>query len=206
MTRIVIGITGEKGGGKETVGDILKTLVLQDVRIGRLLYEIKQTRFSRHRFSDIINESLTLWHLSQTRENQQKFGQMMNIGFGEGTLANAVRARVMSGDAPIIVVDGIRRASEEEMIRSIPGSVVLYVTAPVEVRYGRPRLSRPGEHEKTFEQFLREEAAPTEIEIPTIGARADYKIENMGSRKELGGVVREWYEKSIISQLGLENA
>ncbi len=202
-TSIVIGITGEKGGGKETVGDILKTLVLRDVRIGRLLYDIKQTRFLRHRFSDIINESLALWHLLETRENQQKFSQTMSDSFGNGTLARAVRARIVGGDAPIVVVDGIRRASEEEMVRGIPGSMILYVTAPVAARYGRPRASRPGEREKTFEQFLREEEAPTEVEIPHIGSRADYRIENTGSREDLERSVRELFERCIVPRLGL---
>ncbi len=202
-TSIVIGITGEKGGGKETVGDILKTLVDRDVRIGHLLYEINETRFSRHRFSDIINESLTLWHLSSTRENQQKFGQMMNTGFGDGTLARAVRTRIMKCATTVVIVDGIRRTSEEEMIRSIPGSMILYVTAPVATRYGRPRASRPGESEKTFEQFLCEEEAPTELEIPQIGARADYRIENVGSREELECSVRELFEQHILPRLGL---
>jgi len=200
---IVIGITGEKGGGKETVGDILKMLVERDVRIGHLLHEVGEQRFSRHRFSDIINESLALWHLPSTRENQQKFGQMVNTGFGDGTLARAVRTRIMKCSTTVVVVDGIRRASEEEMIRSIPGSMILYVTAPVEARYGRPRFSRAGEIEKTFEQFLREEEAPTEVEIPRIGARAEHRIENTGSRESLLCSVKELFERYILPRLGL---
>jgi|GEM_PF-256244 len=202
-TSIVIGIVGEKGGGKEMVGDILKMLVEGDVRIGHLLHEVSEQRFSRHRFSDIINESLTLWHLPSTRENQQKFSQMMNTGFGDGTLARAVRTRIMKCATTVVIVDGMRRTSEEEMIRSIPGSMILYVTAPVETRYGRPRLSRAGEIEKTFEQFLREEEAPTEVEIPYIGARADYRIENVGSREDLEHMVKELFERCIVPRLGL---
>ncbi len=198
MNTLVIGVTGEKGGGKETFGNLLNVYITGDPRISGV-----RSVFSRHRFSDIINETLELWRLSTTRHNQQKLGTVMADAFGVHTLANAVEARLRRDAAIVVVLDGVRREIEERLVRGIPGSIMAYVTAPVDTRYERTRkrAERAGEREKTFEEFLEEEAAATEVEIPIIGSRADYRIDNTGTGEEFGLAVREFYEQRVIPKI-----
>lgn len=122
--------------------------------------------------------------------------------FGEGALSRAVRNRFFKSSADIVVVDGVRWLSDEELIRSIPSNLLLYVTADFETRYGRAkRRKREGEELKTRKQFLKEDEAKNEIFTPQIGSRADWKIENSGNEEELKEKVREFWNKFVLPLL-----
>lgn len=174
--KALIGLIGEKGAGKESLGDAL----------------MKEYRFcgytvSRHHFSDILNETLRNWSIETTRANLQKLAQVMDAGFGEGALTRAIRQRLEKDPADIVIADGMRWKTDEQMIRSFPYYMMIYVTADPKVRFERlkARKEKAGEGIMTYEQFLKEERAPNEIDIPIIGARADFKIENNGTLLEL---------------------
>ncbi|MDE1970431.1 MAG: hypothetical protein KGI50_02520 [Patescibacteria group bacterium] len=189
--KIILGITGEKGGGKEAFARFLKQCVEQD--------HVTHATFAHHMFSDVLNETLHIWNMPNAREYQQQFMGVMTEVFGADALGKAVHKRIIEDKAHLVVADGIRRASEEKIIRSIPHSLIMYVTAPLEVRYerSRQRVWRAGEENKSFEQFLREERAVTEVEIKEIGSRADYVIKNAGSLRDLETQAKEFYASAI---------
>ncbi len=199
--KILIGLVGEKGSGKEEFGNILHTLVGRDER-----FASRGPILIRQRFSDILNETLKNWDISNDRANLQKLAQVMNHGFGEGTLTRAVRARFIKDESWILIADGVRWESDEAMIRSIPNNILIYITASPQTRYERSkqRIARTGESEKTFEQFCEEEQAPNEIHISRIGSRADVRIDNIGSIEDFREAVRACYEEWIIPRLKQE--
>lgn len=172
--KIVIGLVGEKGSGKETVGDIIINLM-------------PSKKIVRVRSSDILRETLTEWGLPLTRHNQQHLAIVMDQGFGLGTLSGAVKKRITTIDADVVLFDGIRWESDAELLKTFPYNFLIYVTAPADIRYERAKLRKEkvGEESATFEQFMKEEQVHTELAIPMIGATADAMVHNTGTQEDL---------------------
>lgn len=183
---IVLGLVGEKGSGKQTFSDFLKEIAT-DKKIVHM------------RFSDILRETLELWSLDLSRTNYQQLSIAMNKTFGKGTLSRALYQNVLKKDADIVILDGVRWLSDEELINSFPEKFMIYITADVEKRYQRvvKRKEKKGEGDASLEQFKAEEKVKTETLIPKIGKRADIKIDNNGTRDELKEMTKKVFQKSL---------
>ncbi len=183
---LVIGLTGEKGSGKQTFADFLKEVAKDK--------DVKQVRFS-----DLLAETLNLWSIPTTRANLQKMAIVMNEGFGPGTLSKAIQNRISKTMADIILLDGVRWESDMELIRSFPKNLLVYITADVKTRYERlkNRSEKVDEQGVNFEQFMEEEQAKTEVLIPKIGQGADIKIQNNGSLPDLKAEVEQIYNTKL---------
>lgn len=196
---LVIGLTGEKGSGKQTFTDFLIQIATSATppRNDKENITIKQVRFS-----DILAETLELWDIPATRANFQKMAIVMNEGFGLGTLTHAVYTRISHSKANIIILDGIRWETDPEMLRKFPNNLLVYITADASIRYERlkKRGDKANEKNASFEQFMAEETAKTEIFIPKIGASADIKIENNRSLEEFRIKIEDLYNQKIKSQ------
>jgi dephospho-CoA kinase len=183
--KIVIGLVGEKGSGKETFGNFL-----MEIAEGK--------KIKRIRFSDLLNFTLKLWDLPQTRENLQNLAVIMDTNFGNGTLTSAVSKQIQDIEADIVILDGVRWETDEYLIRSFPMNCLVYITADSDLRYKRLKARQEKKNEaKTLDQFVREEKAPNEVLIPIIGNRSEYKIENNGSFEELKEKVLKFYSQFI---------
>lgn len=178
--KLIVGLVGEKGSGKETFGNILKGL-------------LPQKDIDRIHFSDILIETLDLWDIPKTRANLQILAQYMDK-FGTGLLSKAIKKRAENSKAEIIIVDGIRWQPDFEMLKSFQKSLLIYITADLKLRYERTkkRCEKAFEEATSFGQFIKEEKAKNEILIPRIGEKADYKIVNNGSMKEFKLAVEQF--------------
>lgn len=182
-----IGLVGEKLSGKETFTKALREFMGPDVIIEKL------------RFSDIIADMLDILGLPKTRENMQKLPILLMGGFGADVITNAMKIRLEKSNANIIVLDGIRRFTDAKMLRKLPSSFLIYITASPEVRFQRvkSRNEKIGESSISLERFLEQEKAEIEREIPLIGKTADYTIENNSSLAEFKEKVRKTLSKKI---------
>src|SRR5262249_22148093 len=83
--KLVIGLAGLPLSGKETVAT-------------RIEASFKADGFSvsRHRFSDVLRDTLDLWGMSHGRANEQILAQIMQRpgAFPEGVLSRAVKHRM----------------------------------------------------------------------------------------------------------------
>lgn len=177
--KICIGIVGENGAGKSTVAQgVMARLELRSQII---------------RFSDILLETLELWGISPTRQNLQILPQIMAQAYGLGSLTKAVAKRIQNCNKEVIIVEGVRWLVDEKLIYSFDPNLMVYVTAPREKRYKRliGRKEKKGEEFMTWEQFLKEDSAPNEVYIPSIGSRAKFKIVNDGSGEKLEQSISE---------------
>lgn len=186
--KIVIGLVGQKGSGKGTFTATLKELA-QNISAVQM------------RFRDIISDILEILGLPQTRGNMQKLPVLLIQGFGEGTITNAMKLRLGKVPMDIVVLDGIRTETDAQMLKNLPDTknILVYVTTDAEIRFKRmkERGEKVGEKTATWEQFLREEEAEIEKQIPVIGAAADYKITNNGSLLEYKNEIEAFYQKFI---------
>lgn len=180
--KIVIGLVGEKGSGKETFGDILKKLAVEK-------------KVARVRSSDILNETLGNWDIECTRENLQDLAIIMDEHFGVGTLSHAVGKRINAIKADIIIFDGVRWMSDVTLIRSFTKSYLIYIAAPLKLRFERlkTRKQKKDEESLTLKQFVRQEKKKTELDIPKIAQMADVKIDNDSNLLELKQKIKQFY-------------
>jgi dephospho-CoA kinase len=188
---ILVGLVGEKGSGKETVGQLFIQL-------------LPEKKIAHVKFSDLLKETLDLWSLPLTRTNLQDLAIIMDQHFGEGTLAYAMKQRIKKLDADIVILDGVRWDADIKLINSFKKHFLIYVTAEIKTRFKRisKRVEKVGEG-KNYEQFLKEEEKPNEVGIPRLGSNADFKIENNTSISNLTEQLKKFIKtKFKLSSIG----
>ena len=186
--KLLIGIIGEKGSGKETAGALIRRF-------------ISPSSVALFRSSDLLKDTLNLWSLPLSRHNLQYLAICMNKQFGDESLSFGVRERIKKSRADILILDGVRWKSDEKLVRSFSPNLLLYVTAKPRIRFLRlkRRNEKAGEGSMSFAQFLKEEKAATETEIASIGSRADRRIVNDGDMNVLRKSVRIFVETDVLS-------
>lgn len=179
--KVLIGLVGENGSGKDTFTTFFSA-------------QVAPKKVKRIRFSDILAETLNAWGIPTSRANLQNLAIIMDGKYGKGTLTSATSKRIQSNKADIIILEGIRWATDVKMLKKFENSILVYVTSDPKIRFERmkKRKEKVGEKDLTFEQFKREEKAKTEIEIPRLGSKAEFKIENNGSLDEFRKKVEEF--------------
>lgn len=171
MNKIIIGLVGEAAAGKGTVAAFLN----------------EKYGASTHTFSKAMKDCVARLYLPLSRENIAAFSTLTRKAYGEDLYARVVAKDCETDTHDIIVVDGIRLEADMTALKSLPGFHLIYVTAPVELRWQRARNrgEKAGESEMTLEQFKEEELLPTETAIKGIGEAAEFTVENAGDFAEL---------------------
>lgn len=177
----VIGLVGEKRGGKGTFTELLQK-VLPEAQIEYL------------RFSDIIADILEILDIPRTRDNMQKLPVgLMQIFNNNSVITKAMEHRIHSRMyADIVILDGIRTHSDVQTLKKFENRMLIYVTASQEIRYQRAlkATEKVGENKVSFEEFKRQDEAEIEKMIPVIGSTADHIIINEFTLEEYVKEVR----------------
>ena len=177
---MIIGLVGEKLAGKDTAAK----------------YFVEKYNAGHFRFSHILDAILEELNLPILRKNEIDLGMNLRQAFGEHVLINALANRVKKSMAGFKIINGIRM-DELDVVRSWDAKII-YITAPIELRFERysRRREKADDAEMNFEEFKKLESGPTEADIPELGKKADFRIDNTGS-------LEEFYSKleSIIEQL-----
>ncbi|MEM2918596.1 MAG: AAA family ATPase [Candidatus Altiarchaeota archaeon] len=168
---LIIGITGKIGAGKTASS----------------AYISEKYNAAVYRFSQILLDILHRLYLEPTRENFQRIGACLRKGINKNVIVDALRKDIEKEKSEIIVIDGIRYLNEVQMLRKFDRNVLLAVDAPLELRYIRckERNEKSEETKMTLEEFIESERRETERELSTVLKKADYWIDNSGSREEL---------------------
>jgi dephospho-CoA kinase len=163
----IIGLVGETGAGKDT-----------------FCYYIKKTDKKPvfcFRFSDPLAEALKIFVNEIKKEDQQWLGIVLRQRFGKDILAKAIEKKINAIKKGIVILNGIRYWPEYRMIKNFGGKII-YITASPKIRWQRLRKRRERKDDLvSFDKFLKLEKAKTEVLIPKIGKKADFKIENNGT-------------------------
>ncbi len=181
--KIIIGIIGEKGSGKGTVSN----------------YLMENYKIDHFCVSDILKRTLENIHILPTRENYNKLAISLKKTFKKTVLIDALIEDIEKDKAKIVIADGIRMNGDVEPFRKKYKNnfYLLYVTADVKVRYERTkkRKEKAGEDKTTFKQFKKQEKNPTEKDIPKIGKKADFILNNNGTKEQLEAQIKEIAKK-----------
>jgi len=161
---LVIGLTGPNAAGKGEVSEHLRA-----------------SGFVIHSLSDIVREEAAAVGLPPERAHLIRIGNQLRESGGAGVLAERLAPRLGSRD----VVDSIRNPAEVEVLRRVPGFLLLGVQAPPQLRFARSReRARPGDPE-SFEEFLAREdqensRSPAGQQLRATFALANEVIDNGG--------------------------
>ncbi|MFC1678179.1 AAA family ATPase [Patescibacteria group bacterium] len=169
--RLILGLVGEIASGKGAVAK----------------YLIKKHKASYHRFSNPIRDILNRFYLDITRVNMSKLTTHLRQLYGEDFLVPILIKDLKNDKKNIIILDGIRKPQEAKELKRLKNFRLVYITADEKIRYLRllGRRENKGDKTKTFKQFLQDQKLETEKDIPKIGKKADYRVDNSGNIKEL---------------------
>lgn len=170
MSKIIIGLVGETGSGKDTVAHYLKRR-----------YDVQLLRFSLP-----LKKTLNLFFNKSSKKDQAWLYGAFKERFGEDVLHQGVRRYVQQHDG-LMCVNGVRMLKDLDFINSFENSYVIYVTADQELRWKRvTSRGEKSDDQQSFEDFKKfEESAETEKNIPVIGAKADFTVKNDGTMDDL---------------------
>ncbi len=185
MPKLIIGLVGLQGCGKGTVADVLR----------------EQYGAGYERFSGMIGSILDILAIEKNRKNFTKLSEVIRYAFGETIFSYALEKKVIESTQDIIVLDGIRRPEDIVAMEPLPHFHLVSIEADQKLRFERmkKRGEKATEANMTWEQFLAEEALPTEVTIPFVMNRAKYHFSNNGTREQLIEQVR-----TFMKQFGIE--
>ncbi|MBI5728258.1 MAG: AAA family ATPase [Candidatus Magasanikbacteria bacterium] len=168
---IILGLVGEMAAGKSTLTEYLKSA----------------HSAVTFRFSDMLRDVLERLHLEDNRSNLQMLSTALRQTFGDDLMSKVIAADVQKSAASFIITEGVRRPSDVTYLRQIPGYILIAVTAGERLRYERitKRTENPDDQTKTWAEFLSEGQREAEQKIREIAARANFTIDNNGSKEEL---------------------
>jgi len=184
MRKIIIGLVGETGSGKDTFCQYTKKISKQPVFC--------------FRFSDPLSKALKFFLPEIKKEDQQWLGRVLRKRYGNDILAKAIERRIKNIKKGLIILNGIRYWEEFKTIKKLGGKII-YITAPPKLRWQRVR--KRGEKKddfSTFKKFLEREKNKTETLIPEIGEKSDFKIENNFSLRDFYKEIKKIMKKLKI--------
>lgn len=176
MPKIIIGIVGKNGSGKDSVAD----------------YLVEKYSARKLVFSDMLREALSIFIDNEKigRVDMAWFATEMRERYGEGVLALGMRKRVLLSQEDIVVLSGLRDSGELEMLRSFENNCLIAIDAKVETRWKRLQgRNSKADDVVSFEDFIKREALETEKGIDGLIIKADYLITNDGTQEELWSVL-----------------
>ncbi len=179
--KIIIGLTGQIACGKGVIKKFL----------------IEKYKASDYRFSTILRDVLIRLDIEQSRENIQNMSTLLRQTFGEDILAKVMAKDAKKDDHHFIVIDGIRRMADIKYLREVDGFFLVSVEASEELRHQRviERNENPGDDVKTFEDFIKDQNAESESQIPETMSNADFTINNNGTWDELWEQIHQLVKK-----------
>ncbi len=167
---LVVGLVGRMGSGKGVISDYL--------------YE--KYGANQHRFSQVLMDLLDRLYLPHDREMLQGIGACVRNTLGAKIIVDAFKKDLESERSDVIVVDGIRYPNEVDMLRDFKENVLLFIEAPVKLRYERcKKRGEKGEADMTYKKFLAAEDRETERYIDDLKDGADYVINNSKTLENL---------------------
>lgn len=173
---LVIGLSGRIGSGKGTVSEYLQEK-----------YGAKDLVFS-----DILKDILNRLDIPVTRYSLQQLGRSLRDGLGADVLVKAMKGDIAKSKAKVLLIDGVRYLNEARLVKSFPKYTLIFIDAPLEVRYNRVvKRGTRGEASMSFSDFKRKDNAPTEAEITEVQEFSDSLISNTGTIKELQSTIDE---------------
>lgn len=142
---------------------------------------------SMRKMEERLRQALAVFHLDVPQGTSKQREAALDAGYGEDILAKTIAKDCEKATKEVVVVDSVRRFADIALLRRMPEFRLIYVTAPFETRCARAAAQgeKVGEGGVTAEEFRRRCDAEPEREIPEVGAAADLRIDNVGTKEDV---------------------
>lgn len=171
MDTIYLGICGEIGSGKDTIGNYLRTYNNALVLVS----------------SELLGSILKILHLDpEDRDLLQKLPIGLREHLGESVITAAMIANMLESRKSIVAWNGVRFPSDVKGIKNLNNSFIVGLHTNPEIRFERikKRGQKSKEAELTWEDFQRQSEKQTEKSIREIISNADFVLDNNGTEEE----------------------
>lgn len=117
----------------------------------------------------------------------QNISVLLLENFGQDLLSKALTKKAKESNKNLIVIDGVRRFTDIEHLKKLPEFKLVYIRADNEIRYNRyiSRNENPGDDKVTQKEFIEMQKAMADKQIPQVGKKAEFTINNNGTFDEL---------------------
>ncbi len=168
--KIILGFVGDLAAGKGTICKYLN----------------EKYNCNAYRYSTMLRDILDRMYLDQSRENMQNLSTILRKNFSEDVMSKVIAKDVMNDSKNLVVVEGIRRPSDITYLENEENFNLIYITADPKIRWQRlvKRKENPGDQQKTFEEFSKDEQAEADQLIKSLGQKAKFTINNDGNFEE----------------------
>jgi len=172
MVKLVLGLTGTIGAGKDVVSEHLK---------GK--YNFKEIGMG-----DLNREELKATNLPENRENLQAISKERTDKFGQDYWAKKAAQKAKSMKADFVIINGVRRPIDAQTQKKEFGNKfkLILVDADPKIRFERLKSrNRPGDP-KTLEEFKKQEAAEHKLfDFEGVRKLVDFTLKNEGGFEPL---------------------
>jgi len=169
--KIILGIVGKISSGKGTVAEYL------------------QNKYNARvfGFSTPIRDTLNRLYIPITRDNMQKMSTILREAFNQDLFSRVIMEDVQRDSGKLIAIEGVRRMTDLEHLKSLPNFKLIRIVADEKNRYERliKRSQNLDDQNKTFEEFLEQEKAESELSIPPVMELAELELDNNGTIEDL---------------------
>ena len=179
--RIVIGLTGMPGAGKDVVREIIQKMGYPVVVMG-----------------DEIREEAKRRKLKPTPENLGKV--MLKLREEEGPAAIAKRCipKMEKAKEEVVAVEGIRSLYEvEEFKKHFPNFTLIAIHASPETRFQRLFQRKRSDDPKGWKTFVERDSRELGVGIGAAIATADHMIVNEGTKTQLERKTLEVFKEAL---------
>jgi len=163
--KIIIGVTGTIGAGKDTV-----TNYLHD-KYGFTVVSI----------GDLTREELKAAGMSENRENLDFLAKKRTDEFGNGYWSRKCVAKIQQLKAEKIAISGVRRPADVSIPKKVFGNIykLVLVDADTELRFKRLKARKRVGDPKTLAEFKKQEKAEHKLfDFEKTATLADFVIRN----------------------------
>lgn len=169
--RLIIGLVGRIGSGKGTAAAYLRD------RYGAAIFS----------FSDPLRDVLQRLNLEISRDHFVRLSECLRDTFGDELLGRVMALEATQANTPMVVIEGIRRASDLVFLREEPGFILVQITASPEERFKRlkKRAVKADDTRKTFVEFMEDDQRSTEATIDEVLQFVATTVENENDPSQL---------------------
>ncbi|MBD3238156.1 MAG: AAA family ATPase [Candidatus Moranbacteria bacterium] len=183
-SKIIIGVSGKNGSGKDTVCDF----IAQEHQGIKLV------------FSDLLRKSLSVFIHDIGRDDFSWLSTNLRKRYGQGILAKGMEKEIANQKSKLIIISGVRDLGEFRMIKKYDQGYLIYIDTHIKTRWQRlyQRGSKADDQISLEEFIAKKEQLPSEQYLNQLKSKADFIISNNTTRQELREQIEQVMQKILF--------